>query len=132
MLKTDRRSFVATTAACALNIAFREYEVTEVTPILFVNHVDWIDIPYQSKLIEIVGASENGLDILPNLDVALVADFKRVAGVDLNIFNIHNIELIKSCGLFTLFLLEKSNWKKYRFWNYPLSAQPEYTVTYAR
>ena len=124
----DRREFLSTSSTAILCLS---YPTDLFRPKVFVNPHDWLDIPYENQCYEIIGAANSGMSVLPNLDEALITETRRVNGANPTVEELHNLDLINGCGLFTIFVWTFPFWKKYRFWNYEDSCRPEYDVTYA-
>jgi hypothetical protein len=127
MLPLDRRSFLAS-ATSALAVACGRNACPSQ---LYVNKADWLSIPYESEQLEIVGATEDGMAVLPNMDQALLVEAKRVLDISLTRESIHNVVMIDECGLYCVYIWTFPAWKKYRLWNYPAYFPLDHCVTYA-
>ena len=129
MLPLDRRSFLASSAIGALSFAIGPNACPAQ---LHVNKADWLSIPYESDQLEIVGTTEDGMTVLPNMDLALIAETKRVLGITLAKESIYNVGLInEGCGYYCVYIWTFSGWKKYRVWIYPPDYPLDHCVTYA-
>ena len=118
----DRRSFFAATAFAGLGCALGP---NAFLPQLYINEDDWLPIPRQSVQLEIVGETEEGQ--LPNLDIALIAEAKRVLGITLAARNVHNVNLIDGgVGIYSVYIWACPTWKKYRLWNFPDDYPPDH------
>ncbi len=130
MLQLDRRSFLASSAIGVLGFGVWQ-DVFSAQ--LHVNEAGWLNIPYQSDSLEIVGSTNNGMKVLPNLDLALIAETKRVIGITLSKESIYNVGLINGgCGLYCVYIWSFPDWKKYHLWNYPDDYPLNHYVTRAR
>ncbi|MEM7457760.1 MAG: hypothetical protein AAF456_25775 [Planctomycetota bacterium] len=124
-MKSSRRSFLGAMAGPFLLPCFS----TELNrPRLYVQAHDWLDIPYEEQLFEVVGSINNGFAPHPQLGDALIRVAEKTAGVCIYPEDVKNIALVNGCGLFTVYICDFPRCRKYRLWNYHESCSPEYDV----
>jgi hypothetical protein len=125
----DRRKFLFATSSAALASPSVLGEFGK--PKLYINDHDWMDIPFEDRKFEIVGSTDQGLTILPNFARALCVEARHISGLSVHIDNVHNVELIDSCGLFSVYISLLGTWRKYRLWNYISNDSLEHELTHA-
>ena len=131
MIQFNRRGFLQLVLSNTLLASQGIHNLRLTRPELFIGSHDWLDIPYETQCFEIIGSTNFGMKVLPNIDRAIIKETERLCGIQLGAECLYNLDRINGCGLFVIYLSKLGSWQKFRFWNYIDSEPPEYPVTVA-